>query len=140
MDLGSGGGFPGLIIAIVGQRPVTLVEADGRKASFLREAARSTGTDVSVINERIERCMVRNAEIVTARALAPLPRLLPLIEPLISSNGVAFLPKGKDIDSELTAVSAGWQMSVTRHSSLIDENGCILEVRHLLRNGIASRS
>ena len=139
VDLGSGGGFPGLVIAIAGQRAVTLVEADGRKASFLREAARSTGADVMVVNERIERCMIRDAEIVTARALAPLPRLLPLIEPLISPTGVAFFPKGGNIDAELTAVSAGWQMSITRHPSLIDENGCILEVRHLLRNDGAPR-
>ena len=139
VDLGSGGGFPGLIVAIAGGRPVTLVEADGRKATFLREAARATGADVCVINERIERCRVRGAEIVTARALAPLPRLLTLVEPLISRSGVAFFPKGRNIDSELTAVGAGWQMAVTRHPSLIDENGCILEVRHLLKTAVASR-
>ena len=138
VDLGSGGGFPGLVVAIAGNRAVTLVEADARKASFLREAARVTGAEAQVINERIERCGIRDATIVTARALAPLPRLLTLAAPLMSSTAVAFFPKGGNISTELTAARAGWQMSITRHPSLIEASGCILEVRHLLSINDAS--
>ncbi len=131
VDLGSGGGFPGLIISIAGDRPVTLVEADGRKASFLREAARATGANVEVINNRIERSDVRNAKLITARALAPVAKLLELSLPLLARDGVCFFPKGGNIDAELTAAEAGWQMSVKRHRSRTAPNGCILEVRHL---------
>lgn len=131
VDLGSGGGFPGLVIAIASGRSVTLVEADARKATFLREAARATGAPVEVINDRIEHCGIQNAGIVTARALAPLERLLRLSYPLLSSAGVSFLPKGGNIDAELTAAETGWQMSLKRHPSQTAPDGCILEVRHL---------
>ena len=75
VDLGSGGGFPGLVLAIANDSPVTLVEADQRKASFLREAARATGTTANVIARRIEQADLPPTRYLTARALAPLPRL-----------------------------------------------------------------
>lgn len=131
VDLGSGAGFPGLIIAIAGDRPATLIEADARKASFLREAARATGASVDVVNARIEHCGVRGARVVTARALAPVARLLALSSPLLAPEAVCFFPKGGNIDAELTAAEAGWQMSVKRHPSRTASDGCILEVRHL---------
>ncbi len=130
VDLGSGGGFPGLVIAIAAERHVVLVEADSRKAVFLREAARETAASVEVINARIERCGVRDAPILTARALAPLDRLLDLAHPLLAPEGVCFFPKGCSVADELTAARARWQMSVTRHPSH-NSSGCILEVRHL---------
>ena len=129
VDLGSGAGFPGLVIAIAGGRSVTLVEANIRKASFLRDAARATGAQVEIINDRIERCGVRNASIVTARALAPLPRLLTLTHPLLAPDGVCFFPKGRNVDAELTVARSGWQMTIKRHFSHTMEDGCILEVR-----------
>ena len=131
VDLGSGGGFPGLGIAIATGRAVTLVEADARKSSFLREAARATGARVEIINDRIERCQVRDAEIVTARALAPMPRLLELCYPLLAPGAVCFFPKGEAAEAELTAARGRWQMSVKRHQSHLTPAGCILEVRHL---------
>ena len=131
VDLGSGGGFPGLVIAIAGERLVTLVESDGRKASFLREAARATSAAVEVVNKRIEHCGIRGARLVTARALAPMAGLLDLAFPLLAPEGICFFPKGGNIDAELTAAEAGWQMSVKRHRSRTASDGCILEVRHL---------
>ncbi len=131
VDLGTGGGFPGLVIAIAGNRDVTLVEADARKASFLREAGRATGARVEIINSRIEQCGLRGAPIVTARALAPMPRLLELACPIVAASGVCFFPKGGNADAELTAARSRWQMSVERHPSRTTADGCILEVRHL---------
>lgn len=131
VDLGSGAGFPGLVIAIAGERHVTLVEADLRKASFLREAARVTGARATVVGRRIESCGVRDARIVTARALAPLPRLLELAHPLLAEGGVCLFPKGGNVEAELTVAQARWQMTATRHPSQTTVGGCILEVRHL---------
>ena len=134
VDLGSGGGFPGLIIAVAAERHVILVEADTRKATFLREAARTTGASVEVINARIEQCGVRNAAVITARALAPLERLLDLAKPLLAPEGICFFHKGASVEDELTRARARWQMSVKTHPSLISA-GCILEVRHLQTAG-----
>lgn len=131
VDLGSGAGFPGLIISIAGDRHVTLIEADGRKATFLREAARATGADVEVINERIEDCGIREARLLTARAIAPMAKLLELSFPLLATDAICLYPKGGNIDAELTAAEARWQMSVRRYPSRTAPDGCILEVRHL---------
>ena len=129
-DLGSGGGFPGLIIAIATGRTVTLVEADQRKATFLREAARVTAAPVSVLATRIEDCGLRDLNVVTARALAPLPKLLALAHPIIASDGVCLFLKGAQIERELTDADPEWQMSTERHASPTG-SGCVLEVRHL---------
>ena len=133
VDLGSGAGLPGLIVALATGRPVTLVEADIRKASFLREAARETGAPVTIVNRRIEACGLRAIDIVLARALAPLPRLLGLVEPVIATEGVALLHKGARVDVELTEAQTRWQMTTVRHPSRTTPQGCVLEVRHLRR-------
>jgi 16S rRNA (guanine527-N7)-methyltransferase len=133
VDLGSGAGFPGLVVAIATGRDITLIEADQRKASFLREAARHVGVSATIIAGRIETCDVRNADIITARALAPLPRLLELAAPLLSPTGVCLFLKGANIQSELTDAECQWQMSATRHAGQTASDGCILEVRHLRR-------
>ena len=80
VDLGSGAGFPGMVLSIMGLRGVHLIESDRRKAQFLREVARATGASVQVHAERIERMRGWSADVITARALAPLPRLLVLTE------------------------------------------------------------
>ena len=86
VDLGSGAGFPGLVLALLGVPEVALIESDRRKAAFLREVARATGAEVAVHAERIEVCTPWPAAVVTARALAPLPRLLPLAEPFLAAD------------------------------------------------------
>lgn len=93
-DLGSGGGFPGLVLAIATGLPTRLVESDHRKGAFLREAIRETGADAEVLVERAERLAPLNAPVLTARALAPLYRLFPLVQRHLAENGLAILPKG----------------------------------------------
>ena len=133
-DLGSGAGFPGLVLAIATGRRTTLVEADQRKAAFLREAARATGADVRVMADRIEQCGLRGAALITARALAPLPRLLELAAPLLAPDGICLFPKGRHVDLELTAARQEWQMAVHSHSARQSQGGVVLEVKHLRRN------
>jgi len=112
VDLGSGAGLPGLILAILGAPDVHLIESDQRKAVFLRDAARLTATPVTVHATRIETLSPLGADIVTARALAPLPDLLPLVVRHLRPGGLALLPKGREAAGELTACADQWIMRV----------------------------
>lgn len=114
LDLGSGNGLPAIPLAIKSGLPCELIEADHRKAAFLQVAAATLDVPVRVTAARIEQVSARDAECITARALAPLPRLLPLVHRHLSPNGRALLVKGPQVDAELAAVSGQWQMDVQR--------------------------
>lgn len=133
VDLGSGGGFPGLVIAcVLKERPgtqVNLVESNEKKAAFLREAVRETGAPAVVHAMRIEdfvRKFEGPVDIVTARALAPLDRLLPMVAPLLKSGAKAILPKGQDIAAELTAAAKCWNIEAQQIPSKTSGGGKIL--------------
>ncbi len=128
IDLGTGAGFPGLILAIAADLPFDLIEADQRKAAFLREAARVTGAPVQVHTCRIEICDVAPASLITARALAPLPRLLALATRLLTPGGQCLLLKGSTVDSELTDASVEWNMRVERFPSRTAPGASILRI------------
>jgi 16S rRNA (guanine527-N7)-methyltransferase len=133
IDLGSGAGFPGLVLAILSDAAVTLVESDQRKAVFLREAARLTGTTVTVANRRAETLPgVLHAGVITARALAPLPTLLRWALPLLQPHGRCLLLKGRSLPDELTAAAKTWRMQTVVHRSVSDPDGMILEIRDLV--------
>jgi 16S rRNA (guanine527-N7)-methyltransferase len=138
IDMGSGAGFPGLILAIQFGLPVALIEEDQRKAAFLREAARVTGAPVTVHAEKIERAAVPPAPLVIARGLAPLPRLLEYAERLLEPGGVCWFPKTRNVDTELAEAARQWTMRVERVPSLTDANGVILRIREIKRVGSRS--
>lgn len=117
IDLGSGAGFPGLVLCIATGLPFDLIEADSRKAAFLMEAARQTGAPAKIHNCRIEAAAVQPAKLITARALAPLEKLLGLAAPLLADDGFCLFPKGSNLETELTAASALWHMDANRFSS-----------------------
>lgn len=131
VDLGSGGGVPGLVLAIA--RPewkVHLVESNNKKAAFLLEAARLAGAKVAIHGGRIEALApekMGRIDWVTARALAPLPGLLDLAFPLLKT-GRALFHKGQDVDVELTAATKCWNMEFQRYPSLIDAQSSLLEI------------
>ena len=134
LDLGSGAGFPGLVLAIMGAREVRLVERDARKCAFLREAARITSTPARVIHAQIAEVPPFAADVVTARALAPLTKLLGFAVPFLGPQSVALFPKGQDVAAELTEAHRSWRMRVERYPSLTDERASILrlsEVEHV---------
>ena len=149
-DLGSGGGFPGLVIALaLGAREkgfVHLVESDQRKAAFLREAIRVTRAPAKVYAERVESAAKRLAsevEVVTARALAPLPRLLALAAPFFAAGIPALFPKGQDVDNELTASTKSWNIQATVVQSRTHPHGKIVIVERaspLFGNPLASEA
>jgi 16S rRNA (guanine527-N7)-methyltransferase len=133
VDLGSGAGFPGLVLAVMGAGEVHLVEADGRKAAFLREAARTTGVEVTFHVKRAESLSALDADVVTARAFAPLADLLGYAAPLLRPDGVGLFPKGKGVEGELTLARKAWNMTVHRVPSRTDPSATILRVEALVR-------
>lgn len=132
-DLGSGAGLPGLIIAALTDAKVTLIESDQRKSTFMREAARAMEIPVTVISKRIEEVEAQNADIVTARALAPLPKLLPWVARHLKKDGKAVLLKGADADQELTLAGKNWTMDTKKTGSLTDPSARILTLTKLAR-------
>jgi 16S rRNA (guanine(527)-N(7))-methyltransferase RsmG len=132
VDLGSGAGFPGLVLAVATGRPTHLIESDRRKAAFLGEAARSLGLDgVTVHPRRIEATAPPPAAVVTARALAPLPKLVRHAHRLLAPGGVALFPKGRRVQEELTAAARGWTMHVERFPSRTDPAATILRLSEI---------
>jgi 16S rRNA (guanine527-N7)-methyltransferase len=133
IDLGTGGGFPGLVLAIATGVHFDLVESDRRKASFLRTAVQETTAPATVHCCRIEDAAMAPASLLTARALAPLPRLLPLAARLLTEDGVCLLLKGAKVAEELAASQADWAMEVDRVASETSPDGVVLRVRGLRR-------
>ncbi len=149
VDLGSGAGFPGLVLAILGAGEVHLLEAAAKKAAFLREAARITEAPVRLHCERIERFRPFAADVVTARACAPLPRLLDYAAPFLRpagagvAQGVCLFHRGRNFDRELTEARKSWHMQVELMPSCTDSSARILRLRLLAmgsdrRNGTIS--
>ncbi len=139
VDLGSGAGFPGLVLAcaLVGTgATVHLVESTGKKAAFLREVVAETGVPAIVHNQRIEEFVRRGEvrpDVVTARALAPLDRLLGLAEPLLKTGAKALFPKGQDVAAELTQAAKCWTMQVSLLPSRTSADSRILMVTDVAR-------
>ncbi len=138
VDLGSGGGFPGLVVAILADemKPdlrVTLVESDLRKATFLRQASQALGVPVTVRTERIESLVPQNADVLSARALASLADLLGYAERHLRADGVAIFPKGARWAEELAQARAMWAFDLDSRQSLSEAEAAILEIRNIHR-------
>lgn len=135
-DLGSGGGFPGLVIAALaaeaGAPRVTLIESDQRKCAFLRTAIRELTLPAAVIDARAESAPPQGADVVSARALAPLPALLPLVVRHLAPGGTALLPKGRDAAAEVEAAHGqGWRFALEAVPSRTDPSGRVLLVAEI---------
>ncbi len=136
-DLGSGAGFPGLVLAIMGlddrDLHVHLVECDERKAVFLRHVAAALALPVTVHVERLEALDPWPSDVVTARALAPLDRLMDYAWPFLSPGSVAVFPKGRTGEEELTRLSEYWTVSADWTPSRTDPDGRILVLTSIAR-------
>jgi 16S rRNA (guanine527-N7)-methyltransferase len=132
LDLGSGGGLPGIPLAIALRRRHTLVDANARKASFLRTVARELALSVTVVPQRIGEVDSRETpDVVTARALAPLPELLGMIAPLSGPQTRAILHKGREYREELRAASHAFAFDVIEHQSRTESGSVLLEIANL---------
>jgi len=136
-DLGSGAGIPGLILAIARPLEAHLFESNLKKAAFLREAARQTGARAQIHTVRIEQAQALaetiKAEAVTARALAPLSKLLDYAAPFLENGAIGYFHKGQDVDAELTDATKSWKMRLETYPSKTDSRGVILVVKEVQR-------
>jgi len=137
IDLGSGAGFPGLVIACaladVPDAQVHLVESNGKKAAFLREAARVTGVPATIHAVRIAdfaKSFAQPADIITARALAPLCDLLAAVYPLLKKGAKGLFPKGQDVGTELTEAAKCWNVQASLAPSRTDPKARIVVLQH----------
>ncbi|OOO22632.1 16S rRNA (guanine(527)-N(7))-methyltransferase RsmG [Agrobacterium salinitolerans] len=139
IDLGSGGGFPGVVTAIfladLGDGWVDLVESNNKKAAFLRIALKETGARGAVHPVRIETApdIITNCEAVSARALAELDLLFDYIHPWAQNNPnlKAFFNKGRDYDSEVQKAHGRWKFDLVKHQSAIEADSVVLEISNL---------
>jgi 16S rRNA (guanine527-N7)-methyltransferase len=132
-DLGSGAGFPGIVIAILARDSlpdtrVTLVESDQRKATFLRTAIRTLDLRAQVLATRAEAAPPLQADVLSARALAPLAQLLPLAHRHLTPLGRALFPKGRRAASEIPDARHDWNFTLTEHTSQTDPEGRIFQI------------
>ncbi|MEI9988179.1 MAG: 16S rRNA (guanine(527)-N(7))-methyltransferase RsmG [Aliidongia sp.] len=132
-DLGSGAGLPGLVLAILGVPQVHLIESDLRKSAFLQEAARQTGTAVTIHARRIDAAPAIQADIVTARALARLAILLDHATRFLKPGGACYFLKGSNSADELTEAGKSWHMEVSEFPSLSDASGVIVKLESIVR-------
>ena len=138
LDMGSGAGFPGLVLSIVTGAPVVLAESDSRKCAFLREVRRLTDANAEIAESRIEdldaAVMAGGPfDVIVARALAPLPGLLGHAAGQMKSDGFCLFLKGAQADRELTDASEFWNIQVEQHQSLSDPDGAVLKIGNLNR-------
>jgi len=140
LDVGSGGGFPGLVIASALSEKagahVTLVESNAKKCAFLRETARLAGLPVEVVPQRIEQALPalsRPFDVVSARALAPLVDLLRLTEPVLSKGTLGLFPKGQDVDDEMKTATISWNFDADLIESKTEPGAKVVVIKSASR-------
>lgn len=135
VDLGSGGGLPGIVVAIIDNqnRPVTLIESDTRKSLFLDTVRRELNLNVTVINDRIENVKSVNADVVSARALSNLSQLFAFSQLHSSEKATMLFQKGATYQEELDLAEKDWHFEYVIHSSATNKDACILKISELSR-------
>ncbi|MDC0737737.1 16S rRNA (guanine(527)-N(7))-methyltransferase RsmG [Cognatishimia sp. SS12] len=138
VDLGSGGGFPGLVVAILSQaeKPelsVSLVESDVRKCAFMRTILRETDTEAKIYTDRIEQLSPLQADFLSARALADLAKLFEFSERHMAKDGIALFPKGITWRSEVQDAKVAWSFECESRNSCTQEGSVILKIRDIER-------
>jgi 16S rRNA (guanine527-N7)-methyltransferase len=128
VDVGSGAGFPGLVLAILTSAECHLVESDQKKAVFLHTVIRECGLTAKVHNERIENMPCLEASVITARALAPLDRLLPLLARQLRPGTRCLFLKGAQAEAELAALGDPANLAWRLHPSLTNPNGSVIDL------------
>lgn len=136
LDMGSGAGFPGLVLAIMGAGEVHLVESDGRKCAFLVEAARLTGAEVQIHNSRIEDLwdasdVPSRIDVITARALSSTASLLEMARPFATARTICLFPKGQDVDKELTKDTIFGKIDLQKIPSTTNSESVVLRIGRL---------
>lgn len=137
-DIGTGGGFPGLVLAILfkhhaPKRHMTMIEADKRKCAFLLTVSTALNLNTTVTPKRIEEADPVNADVLTSRALAPLEQLLGYADRHLKPSGTALLLKGRTAETEIEEALASWSMDLKRRDSKTTDDAVVLDITHLRR-------
>ena len=132
-DFGSGAGFPGIVLSLLGMAEVHLVESDSRKAAFLVEASRLSAGKVHIHNERIEALTPWKSDVITARALAPLPWLIKLCHPFLQEGTTGLFLKGAHAQQELDSAKIHWDIDAQLHRSVTNTEAWIIQINTLTR-------
>jgi 16S rRNA (guanine527-N7)-methyltransferase len=136
VDLGSGAGLPGIVVAVLLGRPVVLVESRRKRIDFLQSVVDALALRVTVEGRRVEMCKRPHpAAVISARAFAPLDRLLAVAEHLADENTIWTLPKGRQAQNELASVSHTWQGEFHVERSITDPDSAIIVARNVKRKG-----
>lgn len=133
IDIGSGAGFPGMVIAIMTNKKCHLIESDGKKISFLKEVARLTKTNVSIYHDRVENISMEKGDVVMARAVADLNQLLKISEKFVSHGTTLLFPKGKNYSTELDEAKIEWSFESEIIPSITDSSGAIVKLSQIKR-------
>ena len=136
VDIGSGAGFPGMVLAICGALNVHLIESDGKKIVFLREVARVTDTNVSIHHCRAEECKNLSADIIVSRACDSLNNLLSLSSHFVSRENYFLFHKGKNYSKEIEDTKMHWTFDIEIIPSITDREGVILKLTHITKRVI----
>jgi 16S rRNA (guanine527-N7)-methyltransferase len=131
IDIGSGAGFPGLVLAAMGVTGIHSVESDQRKCSFQREVARVAGLSVTIHAQRVESLPKIQADAIISRACAELPQLLDYAYPFMAPSSQCLFLKGQQVERELTEAGKGWKMQTERFPSRSDPSGTVLRLSHV---------
>ena len=131
LDLGSGAGFPGLVLSMLGAGKVHLVESVGKKCAFMKQVIQKTGIDAIVHNERIEQMDAFPVDLITSRACADLEKLLDLTSPFIAPDTEYLFLKGEKAQQEIERATKKWAFEVIKHTSKSEESGMILKLSDL---------
>ena len=132
LDVGTGAGFPGLVLSIMGMKNADLVEKNKKKCAFLHEVIRKTGAPAKVHSCKIENLPVKEYDVVLARGLMSLDGLLYTLSPFFGSDTLGIFPKGLKVNQELTAASKNWKMNVAMKQSITSPDGKIVLVKDLV--------
>ncbi|MFC7048036.1 16S rRNA (guanine(527)-N(7))-methyltransferase RsmG [Emcibacter nanhaiensis] len=135
LDIGSGAGFPGLVLSVMGAGEVHLVESNNKKCTFMNQVIRETGAPATVHCKRIEELTPFSVDFVTSRALATIDKLLQLLSGFITEETVCLFPKGKTWQEELAEAEKNWQFHVEKYTSKTEESGMILKLGRIRPRG-----
>jgi 16S rRNA (guanine527-N7)-methyltransferase len=133
IDLGSGAGFPGLILALTDRYEISLVEKNHKKCAFLKQVLQETKTSATVYNQKIEMITNLKGGIITSRALASLSELLTYAYPLSTPTTECLFLKGERADEEIEKAAIDWQFEIKKYTSLTDPSGVILSIKNFSR-------
>lgn len=136
IDIGSGAGFPGIVLSICGIESVTLIESDSRKVVFLRQAAKLSLNNIDIIEKRIDEDFSKECDVLTCRGFSDVKNILQLTSGLAIKRKILLL-KGERFDEEITEAKKDWLFNVKLHDSLTSEKGKILEITDARKNNFS---